>query len=566
MLMPTASQMRVLVGLLLAAILAGCAPAAQPQQADAPEAAASEPRRPKRMTIGAFVVATSILDNRARPVPELVVGGLTTLDDRGVRQPQLAEAVPAIENGLWQVFPDGTMLTTYRLRERVLWHDGQPMTADDLLFTATIARDSSLNLVVRNAAYDLIDGIEATDPRTVAVRWKEPYFQADSLFSVVGGNFTNPLPKHILEQPYTDDRATFDQHPFWTTGYISAGAFRLKQWEQGSFAVLEAFPEYALGRPKLDEIEVRFFADDNTLLANILAGAIDLTPQSSVSMDLGATVRDQWRGGRFEPYVIGAFSMYPQLNHPSPVALRDPRFRRALMMAIDRQQMVDEFTHGTSTVAHSLIPTDDPAYPAIKDSIVTYPYDPQRAIQEIAALGFTRGADGYFRDGAGEVPSLKVQSAITSEKLNLSVADYFNRVGIKGEGVTLQSAVSTQPELRYAYTGMDLVNSPLGSTAIVNYLLSSSAPLPERNYRAPNSGNNRGAYMDPEYDALMRRYVTTIPLPERMQALAQIVRVQTDQLLLMGLYNTVYAIVMSNRLQQVPPGVAWNAHTWDVAN
>jgi len=113
---------------------------------------------------------------------------------------------------------------------------------------------------------------------------------------------------------------------------------------------------------------------------------------------------------------------------------------------------------------------------------------------------------------------------------------------------------------------MDLVNSPLGSTAIVNYLLSSSAPLPERNYRAPNSGNNRGAYMDPGYDQLMRRYVTTIPLPERMQALTQIVRVQTDQLLLMGLYNTVYAIVMSNRLQQVPPGVAWNAHNWDVTN
>ena len=77
---------------------------------------------------------------------------------------------------------------------------------------------------------------------------------------------------------------------------------------------------------------------------------------------------------------------------------------------------------------------------------------------------------------------------------------------------------------------------------------------------------DRPEITDAEYDQLMRRYVTTIPVPERMQALAQIVRVQTDQLLLMGLYYTVYAIVMSNRLQQVPPGVAWNAHNWDVTS
>ena len=83
-------------------------------------------------------------DNRARPVAELVIGGLTTLDDRGVRQPQLAEAVPSIDNGLWQVLPDGRMQTTHRLRERVTWHDGAPLTSDDLVFTATVAMRRSV--------------------------------------------------------------------------------------------------------------------------------------------------------------------------------------------------------------------------------------------------------------------------------------------------------------------------------------------------------------------------------------------------------------------------------------
>jgi ABC-type transport system substrate-binding protein len=552
---------------MLAVLLLSCsAPGRPAPSADQAPAAPAQPTAPKRITIGAFVIATNVLDNRARPVPELVVAGLTMLDDRGVRQPQLAEAVPSVDNGLWLVLPDGTMQTTHRLRDRVLWHDGQPMTSEDLVFTAAVAGDRTLSLPVRDAAYDLISRIEAPDPRTVVVTWKEPYFQADALFSVAGGSFTNPLPKHLLEQAYIEDKATLDQQPFWTTGFVSAGAFRLRHWEQGSYATFERFADYVLGRPKLDEIEVRFFADDNTLLANILAGAIDLTPQASISMDLGATVRDQWRAGHIEPYVIGAFSIYPQMHHPSPVALRDPQFRRALLQAIDRQQMVDEFTHSASQIAHSVIPPDDPAYPHIKDSIVSYPYDPQRAIQMIGSLGFTRGGDGYFRDPSGEPLSITVQSAVTSGKLTLSVADYLTRVGIKGDGVILQSAVATQPEVRYTYTGLDLVNAPIGATGIVNYLVSAAAPLPERNYRAPISSVNRGSYVDPDYDLLMRRYVTAVPLPERMQALAQLVQVQTDQLLVWGLYYTVYAVVKSDRLQNVPPGVAWNAHNWDVTS
>jgi ABC-type transport system substrate-binding protein len=135
--------------LLAAALVVACSPAGRPATPGEPQVSA--PPALKRITIGAFVVATNVLDNRARPVPELVVGGLTTLDDKGVRQPQLAEAVPAIENGLWQVFPDGTMRTTHRLREKVVWHDGTSMTSEDLLFTANVARDRTLSLPVSDA-------------------------------------------------------------------------------------------------------------------------------------------------------------------------------------------------------------------------------------------------------------------------------------------------------------------------------------------------------------------------------------------------------------------------------
>lgn len=68
-------------------------------------------------------------------ITELVHTALTALDNKGVLQPRLAEAVPSLENGLWKVFPDGRMETTWKLKPGLRWHDGTPFTSDDLLFT-----------------------------------------------------------------------------------------------------------------------------------------------------------------------------------------------------------------------------------------------------------------------------------------------------------------------------------------------------------------------------------------------------------------------------------------------
>jgi len=99
----------------------------------------------------------------------------------------------------------------------------------------------------------------------------------------------------------------------------------------------------------------------------------------------------------------------------------------------------------------------------------------------------------------------------------------------------------------------------------VNTLVSSAAPLPERDYRAPNSNKNRGSYVNPEYDALMSRYRVTIPIRDRLRLMAQLIQLQTDQQLVMGLYYSADAIVMANRLQNVPAGSTWNSYLWDVS-
>ena len=65
-------------------------------------------------------------------------------------------------------------------------------------------------------------------------------------------------------------------------------------------------------------------------------------------------------------------------------------------------------------------------------------------------------------------------------------------------------------------------------------------------------------------EELMDRYLATIPLPERMQALAQLVHWQTDLQLVVGFFYSVNAILLSNRLENTHPGTGWNAHEWNV--
>ena len=511
-----------------------------------------------------LVDPTSVRDNRARPFPALLTAGLTLDDETGARRPMLADAIPSTDNGSWKLFPDGRMETTWRLREGTKWHDGRPLTSDDLLFTATLARDRALPELY-DPAFELVEDIQAPDPRTIVVTWKQPFIEADTLFSFARMRVTVPFPRHILERPYLENKANLETLPYWTTDLVSSGPFMVREWVVSNYARLEAFPDYAPGRPKIDQLEVRFITDANTLIANVLAGSADLTAPRALSIEQAVSAKALWPEGKVVPSVEGWTMMYPQHHHPSPAILGEAQFRRALVHAIDRQQLSDELGAGHSSVAHSIIAPDQAEHRFVESSIVKYDYDPRRAVQMLEGMGLTRGTDGFFRDPTGERITLKVQTTVndTSTKTSFATADYWQRIGIGADVMVLSAAAGGRPD-RWAYTGFDLVNQGIGTDGITNLLHSSAAPLPERNYQAPAAARNRGSYVNAEYDAIMDRYLTTIPVAERMQPLAQLIRWQTDLQLVIGFFYSVNGILLSDRMVNTHPGTGWNAHEWDV--
>src|SRR5439155_24283497 len=122
---------------------------------------------------------------------------------------------------------------------------------------------------------------------------------------------------------------------------IGAGPYRLKEWTRGSHLRLTASDTYALGRPKIDELTVKFILDRNALSASLLGGDVEMPLGNTLSSEEAMAMRDQCKAGTVESAPSTTLKIWPQFRNPNPAVVGNVRFRRALVQAIDRQQMAD---------------------------------------------------------------------------------------------------------------------------------------------------------------------------------------------------------------------------------
>lgn len=495
-------------------------------------------------------------------VEELMHVGLAAMDNVGRLHPRLAEAVPSAENGLWKVQPDGRMETTWRIRGNARWHDGTAFSADDIVFTAQVGSDPEVPFF-RDAAYDSIEKVTAADPRTVVVTWKRPFIEADQAFrSGVPGA---PLPKHLVAGVYADDKLALEGLPLWGAEFVGTGPFRLREFVRGSHVILDAYEQYALGRPKLDEVEVRFVPDSTTLAANVLAGSVELTLDRTISLDQGLQLRGEWKDGRVEGSSFLWMAIYPQFLNPRPALVGDARFRRALLMAIDRQELVENLQAGLGSIAHSIRLPDEPEFEEARRAVVRYEYDPRGATALFEQLGYRAGQDGTLRD-ASQQPlafDLRYTSFDIETKTALAVNDFWKRAGIALEPVVVPLQRAQDREYFATYPAFLLIGNP-DNLRVLTRLRASQIPRPESSF----VGQNWARYTSTDFEALRSAYFVTIPKAERASLVSRIVHQLSDELIWMSLYTRVEATLIPNRVRNVMPRghdttQAWNAHEWE---
>jgi len=317
-----------------------------------------------------------------RDINHLIFSGLIRFDSRGLPQPDLAES--------WGTSSDGT-LYNFSIRPSAVWHDGEPVTTDDVIFTIELIK--SAGSLFPQDIKDLWSEIEVKrlDDKTLQFRLPEPFspFLDYATFGV--------LPKHLLESVPADQLASaeFNLNPIGTGPYkfdriLTSGG-------QISGVVLNINEEYYLPAPFIEQVVFRFYPNS--------AAAFDAYQQGEV-LGVSQLTNDILQQALMEP----AFSVYtsrlPQmglvflnLNNPTVPFLQSDIVRRALLLGINRNNIVSHIMQGQAIIA------DGPILPgswAYYDAIEKFDYDPDAAAVLLKEDGYVipaGGGDVRAKDG-----------------------------------------------------------------------------------------------------------------------------------------------------------------------
>jgi peptide/nickel transport system substrate-binding protein len=399
---------------LLALSLTACNPNQfRSQAAQAPRIVVTTTSDPKT-----FNFVTSDDANSTEILGLMYAGLLSTNGLTGELEPELAES--------WEISPDQKRIT-YKLREGLKWSDGEPITADDVVFTYN---DVIFNPKIPSSSADifrigeqgLFPTVTKIDERRVEFASPEPFAP---LLRFAGGEF---LPKHVLETvvKQTDSKGNPKFLSTWGTDtdpkqIIGSGPYRLRSYQPGERVILERNPHYwrkdtqGNAQPYIDQFVYQLVASDDVALAQFRAGGVDV---EGITPDYFALVKREEKRGNFKIYNGGAALSSQYLSFNLNVGKRngkplvDPvksrwfnmlEFRQAIAHAIDRPTMINNIYKGLGVPQHSPIYIQSPYYFPPEKGLPTYDYNPAKAKQLLMGAGFKYNAANQLVDADGNI-------------------------------------------------------------------------------------------------------------------------------------------------------------------
>ncbi len=317
----------------------------------------------------------------------------------------LCTTVPSLANGGAEMEGAG-MKVTLHFKPGLTWGDGAPLGAADLAFTARVGRDPQSGFA-NTKTWQKVTAVDVPDPLTAVIHLNEPTYDFDQWGEI--------LPAHLeaavfdaAHQPgaYTQ-QSLYNRDP--TNPGLYNGPYRITQIEVGSQLVLERNEHWIGPRPTFDRLVIRAIGNTAALQANLLSGDVDMIPGDGVGLTLDQVLSLQANYPKRFTYAYKPNLAYShldlQLDNP---ILADIRVRRALLMGIDRQAIVDKLMGGRVPVANSFV---NPLEPQYTPDVRTYPFDPAAARALLAEAGWTPGPDGICRNAAGQRLSLELSTA-----------------------------------------------------------------------------------------------------------------------------------------------------------
>jgi peptide/nickel transport system substrate-binding protein len=464
-------------------------------------------------------------------------GYLFNLNDRNELVPELATTVPTQANG--GISRDGLTIT-YRLRRGVVWQDGAPFTASDVVFTWHEMLNPANNVVSR-FGYDVVSSVTTPDPYTLVVHLKRHFSPFVATFFTMANHPDCILPKHLLAKYRDINRIPYNQKP------IGTGPFIVRSYEPGSRIELVANDRYWRGRPKLDRVEFLIVGSDNTLLTLMESHQIDFFYRAPESM--AQTVRNI-PGTRV---ILTQLSRFADVGfNGSNPALADVRVRRALAYATDRKALIDKVTHGIAVEAQ----TDQPSFSWAFDPRATeYPYDPKRASDLLAQAG-RRHFSLTLVSFTGAATVTEAEELLQSE---------WRDVGVD---VTIKNFPSGQ---LYATLSAGGIEQSGKFDAVIENWANGSDPdesILVTCHMAPPAGWNIYHFCDPTLDAAERTALSSYDRAVRARAYATVQERINEELPFYVLWYERQLDIVNTDFKNYRPAHAvtpfWNTWAWSI--
>jgi peptide/nickel transport system substrate-binding protein len=376
----------------------------------------------------------------------------------------------------WEISADGTVYT-FHLRDGVTFHDGSPFNADAVKFTFERMLDPKhpfhdTGPFPLSFFFSAVKTVEAPDAKTVVFTLDEPYAPFLSNLAYPTGLIVSPA----AVRKFGKD---FGRNPSGT------GAFRFNDWQPNRRIQLAANGDYWNGAPKLKAAVFQPITDDNTRVAAMLSGSIDLL------LDVPPASVDTFRNNdkyRFAEQV-GPHVWFVILNMREK-PLDDKRVRQAINYAINKKGIVDNILEGTAEVAAGPIA---PAFAwAYNPDVEPYPYDPDKARSLIKEAGADGAEVTFFvtDGGAGMLDPVPMGTAIQADlaavglTAKIQTFEWNTFLGKVNPGLAGEAGMA---EMAW------MTNDP----DTLPYLTLRTGAMPDK------GGFNSGYYSNPEVDRLL---------------------------------------------------------------
>ena len=396
---------------------------------------------------------------------------LAAWDPDGNLVPVLAAEIPEIENG--GVSPDG-LAVTWKLKKDVQWHDGQPFTADDVVFNWQYAADPA-TAATTTGSYQNVT-VEKIDPLTVRVRFEKPTpFWADPFVGSIG----MIIPKHLFEQY----KGAASRDAPTNLKPVGTGPYRFVDFKPGDLVKGERNPAYHLAnRPYFDTIELKGGGDAvSAARAVIQTGEYDYAWNTQVEDEILLRLENGGNArGRVEIVPSGAIE-HIQLNSTDPWTeidgerssiktthplLSDPAVRQALALLVDRAS-VEAHIYGRIGIATGNV-INNPQRFVSKNT--KWEFNIEKANQILEGAGWKRGPDGVrAKDGKQLKLVFQTSTNAPRQKTQAIVKQACQRAGIEIElksvtaSVFFSSDVANPDTARKFYCDLQMYNTNMGA-------------------------------------------------------------------------------------------------------